>query len=96
MELRKIHKSKERMKLKAEALHLMEVKMYYGESLVWTAAKDTNQSIESFYDTIHNISSNMKNDVNEIRNSVDEIEEVDISKIEENNKGLIDDLLDNL
>ena len=38
----------------------------------------------------------MKNDVNGIRNSLDEIEEVDISKIEENNKGLIDDLLDNL
>ena len=96
MGLRKGNKSKDRMKLKAEALHLMEAKMYYGESVVWSAVKDANVSIDSLYDALNKISRKIANDTKAVHDSLDEIENIDVYDIEKKNAGLIDDLLDNL
>ena len=55
MGLKKSQKSRERMLLKAEALYLMETKMYYGDSLMWTAVKDQKEAINSTQDAVRSI-----------------------------------------
>lgn len=94
MGLRKGKKSRERMLLKAESLYLLEAKMYYGESLMWSAVKDANQSVDSLCEAVQNLSLQIAGDMKAVQGSVNAIAETDVSAIEEQNKGLTADLLD--
>ena len=96
MGLRKGKKSRERMLLKAESLYLLEAKMYYGDQLMWTAVKDAGQSVDSLFEAMQKLSTQITEDMKAAQGSIREIENVDISAIDANNKGLTAELLDNL
>lgn len=96
MGLRKGKKSRERMLLKAESLYLLEAKMYYGDQLMWTAVKDAGQSVDSLFEAMQKLSTQITEDMKAAQGSIREIENVDISAIDANNKGLTAKLLDNL
>ena len=94
MGLRKGKKSRERMLLKAESLYLLETKMYYGESLMWSAVKDANQSVDSLYEAMQRLSVQITDDMKAVQGSISAIAETDMTAIEEQNKGLTAELLD--
>ena len=94
MGLRKGKQMRERMLLKAESLYLHEAKLYYGDKLMWSAAKDAEQSVESLLEAMERVSVQVKEDWKMAQNSLHEIEEVDVSAIERNNNGLIAELLE--
>ena len=96
MGLRKGKKSRERMLLKAESLYLLEAKMYYGDQLMWTAVKDAEQSVDSLFEAMQKLSTQITEDMKAAQGSIREIENVDISAIDANNKGLTAEILDNL
>ena len=96
MELRKGKKSRERMLLKAESLYLLEAKMYYGDQLMWTAVKDAGQSVDSLFEAMQKLTAQITEDMKAAQGSIREIENVDISAIDANNKGLTAEILDNL
>ena len=96
MGLRRGKKSRERMLLKAESLYLLEAKMYYGDQLMWTAVKDAGQSVDSLFEAMQKLSTQITEDMKAAQGSIREIENVDISAIDANNKGLTAELLDNL
>ena len=92
--LRKGKKSRERMLLKAESLYLLEAKMYYGDQLMWTAVKDAGQSVDSLFEAMQKLSTQIAEDMKAAQGSIREIENVDVSAIEANNKGLTTEILD--
>jgi len=94
MGLRKGKKSRERMLLKAEALYLLEAKMYYGDKLMWSAVKDADKSAYSLFEAMQSLSAGVAEDMKAARDSICEIENVDASEIDENNIGLTAELLD--
>ena len=94
MGLRKGKKSRERMLLKAESLYLLEAKMYYGDQLMWTAVQDAGQSVESLFEAIQKLSTQITEDMKATQGSIREIENVDVSAIDANNKGLTAEILD--
>ena len=94
MGLRKGKKSRERMLLKAESLYLLEAKMYYGDQLMWTAVKDADQSVNSLFEAMRSLSTGVTEDLKAVQGSIREIENLDASEIDENNKGLTAELLD--
>ena len=96
MGLRKGKKSRERMLLKAESLYLLEAKMYYGDQLMWTAVKDAGQSVDRLFEAMQKLTAQLTEDVKAAQGSIREIENVDVSTIDANNKGLTAELLDNL
>ena len=96
MGLRKGKKSRKRMLLKAESLYLLEAKMYYGDQLMWTAVKDAEQSVDSLFEAMQKISTQITEDMKAAQGSIREIENIDISAIDANNKGLTAEILDNL
>ena len=96
MGLRKGKKSRERMLLKAESLYLLEAKMYYGDQLMWTAVKDAEQSVDSLFEAMQKLSTQITEDMKAAQGSIREIENIDISAIDANNKGLTAEILDNL
>lgn len=96
MGLRKGKKSRERMLLKAESLYLLEAKMYYGDQLMWTALKDAEQSVDSLFEAMQKLSTQITEDMKAAQGSIREIENIDISAIDANNKGLTAEILDNL
>ena len=94
MGLRKGKRSRERMLLKAQSLYLLETKMYYGDKLMWSAVKDAEQSVDSLFEAMQHLSVEIVSDMKAIQGSVHEIKDVDVCAIEENNEGLVDELLD--
>ena len=94
MGLRKGKKSRERMLLKAESLYLLEAKMYYGDQLMWTAVQDAGQSVDSLFEAMQKLSTQVTKDMKAAQGSIREIENVDISAIDANNKGLTTEILD--
>ena len=94
MGLQKDKKSRERMLLKAETLYLLEAKMYYRESLMWSAVRDASQSIDSLYEAIQHLSVRITGDLKAVKGSTDAIAETDASAMEDHNKGLSAELLD--
>ena len=96
MGLRKGKKSREHMLLKAESLYLLEAKMYYGDQLMWTAVKDAEQSVDSLFEAMQKLSTQITEDMKAAQGSIREIENIDISAIDTNNKGLTAEILDNL
>ena len=94
MGLRKGKRSRERMLLKAQSLYLLETKMYYGDKLMWSAVKDAEQSVDSLFEAMQHLSVEIVSDMKAIQGSIHEIKDVDVCAIEENNEGLVDELLD--
>lgn len=94
MGLRKGKKSRERMLLKAESLYLLEAKMYYGDQLMWSAVKDAGQSVDSLFEAMQNLSTQITEDMKAAQGSIREIENIDISAIDANNKELTTEILD--
>lgn len=94
MGLRKGKKSRERMLLKAESLYLLEAKMYYGDQLMWTAVQDAGQSVDSLFEAMQKLSTQIVDDMKTAQGSIREIENIDISAIDANNKGLTTEILD--
>ena len=94
MGLRKGKKSRERMLLKAESLYLLEAKMYYGDQLMWTAVKDAGQSVDSLFEAMQKLSTQITEDMKAAQGSIREIENIDVSAIDANNKGLTTEILD--
>ena len=94
MGLRKGKKSRERMLLKAESLYLLEAKMYYGDQLMWTAVQDAGQSVDSLFEAMQKLSTQIAEDMKAAQGSIREIENVDVSAIDANNKDLTTEILD--
>lgn len=89
-------KTKEQMKLQNECLYLMGAKMYHGETLVWTAAKDADESISALYKAMEEASANMLEDMTITKKKLTEIKELDVASVDVKNPGLTDELLDAL
>lgn len=94
MGLRKGKKSRERMLLKAESLYLLEAKMYYGDQLMWTAVKDAGQSVDRLFEAMQKLTAQITEDMKAAQGSIREIENVDVSAIDANNKDLTTEILD--
>ena len=94
MRLRKGKKSRERMLLKAESLYLLEAKMYYGDNLMWTAVKDAGQSVDRLFEAMQKLTAQITEDMKAAQSSIREIENVDVSAIDANNKDLTTEILD--
>ena len=94
MGLRKGKKSRERMLLKAESLYLLEAKMYYGDQLMWSAVKDAGQSVDSLFEAMQKLSTQITEDMKAAQGSIREIKNIDISAIDANNKELTTEILD--
>ena len=82
------------MLLKAESLYLLETKMYFGDKLMWSACKDTDKSINTFFETMQQLTAQIAGDVDSINNSFKEITSIDGSEIDKNNQGLNKEVLD--
>lgn len=94
MGLQRGHKSQERLLLMAEALYLTEAKVYYGEALVWTAAKDATESIDKLYAAMRELSHQIEEDVKAIEFSAAAVHDLDAVAIDEHNPGLRKSILD--
>ena len=94
MGLRKGKKSRERMLLKAESLYLLEAKMYYGDQLMWMAVKDAGQSVDRLFEAMQKLTAQITEDMKAAQGSIREIENVDVSAIDANNKDLTTEILD--
>ena len=94
MGLRKGKKSRERMLLKAESLYLLEAKMYYGDKLMWAAVQDAGQSVDSLFEAMQKLSTQVTEDMKAAQGSIREIENIDVSAIDANNKGLTTEIFD--
>ena len=94
MNMRKNKIIKERMELNNELLYLMKTKIIIGEKNIWVAAEETEKSIAKLLTIIEKTKIIIDNDISEIYLDIDEIEDINLSKIEENNFGLINELLD--
>ena len=88
------YKTKARITLKAQALCLMDAKLYYGESLIWTAVKNTNLSINSLYEAIDHTISEIISVKSDIDGAIERIEEIDVCAVDEKNPGLRKSLLE--
>ena len=84
----------EQLLLKNQALCLMQAKLYHGETLLWQAQKDANQSISTLFDAIEQNSTQIMQDLNDSQECAEEIKKIDLQKAEEQNAGLLDDIFD--
>ena len=87
---------KEIAKLKSVSLCLYNAKLFKGETLLWEAAKNADDAYESLQETIRTLAIQTTNDLNELQSSVCNINKIDTKEIENNNPGLLNDLLENL
>lgn len=93
-EFKKGIEERELLRLKNNALCLMQAKLYHGESLLWQAQKDANQSIGSLINVIEQNLPQILQDVKATQESVEQIEKLDLEKVEQHNEGLLNDVLD--
>lgn len=94
MGIKKGIEERELLRLKNNALCLMQAKLYHGESLLWQAQKDVNQSIGSLINAIEQNLPQILQDVKATQESVEQIEKLDLEKVEQHNEGLLNDVLD--
>ena len=87
-------KESELTHLKNQALCLMNAKLYYGETLLWQAQKDANQSIGALFDALEQNSAQIMQDLNDSQESAEEIKKIDLQKADKQNAGLLDDIFD--
>jgi len=89
-------KTKEQFKLQNECLYLMGAKMYHGEALVWTAAKDADESVAAFFEVMNDVSAKIYIDMAATKKKLNEIKQLDVASVDKKNPGLTDELLDAL
>ena len=89
-------KTKEQLKLQNECLYLLNAKMYHGEALVWTAAKDADESIGAFYESLQKVFMQVSGDMEMTKENLNALKQLDVSAVEDKNPGLTDALLDAL
>jgi hypothetical protein len=89
-------KTKEQLKLQNECLYLLNAKMYHGEVLVWTAAKDADESIGAFYESLQKVFMQVSSDMEMTKENLNALKQLDVSAVEDKNPGLTDALLDAL
>ena len=89
-------KTKEQLKLQNECLYLLNAKMYHGEVLVWTAAKDADESIGAFYESLQKVFMQVSSDMEMTKKNLNALKQLDVSAVEDKNPGLTDALLDAL
>lgn len=91
---KKRKRTKEQMKLQVEYLQLISAKLYHGESLLWAAAKDADESISYLYEAMDKVASELWLNMSATRDKFTAIEQLDVAAIEAKNPGLTDELLD--
>lgn len=89
-------KTKEQLKLQNECLFLMGAKMYHGDALVWTAAKDADASLNAFFEAMSNVSAQIYADMEITKKNLSEIKRLNVASVDVKNPGLTDELLDAL
>ena len=89
-------KTKEQLKLQNECLFLMGAKMYHGDALVWTAAKDADASLNAFFEAMSNVSAQIYADMEITKKNLSEIKRLNVASVNAKNPGLTDELLDAL
>lgn len=93
MGMKKSRKLKEKMKLKNEALYLSGAKLYSGEVLIWSAVKDVDVSVDSFYEALNKCTLRVYKDMAVAQESISQIENLDVTLLETKNKNLTEDIL---
>ena len=61
---------------------------------MWTAVKDAGQSVDRLFEAMQKLTAQITEDMKAAQGSIREIENVDISAIDANNKGLTTEILD--
>lgn len=89
-------KTKEQLKLQNECLFLMGAKMYHGDALVWTAAKDADASLNAFFEAMSNVSAQIYADMEITKKNLSEIKRLNVASVDAKNPGLTDELLNAL
>lgn len=85
---------KERMKFKAERNMLQTAKLFYMQKGMWIEAVDTEKAINDMYATAEKSMVYFAESWNSIAESLENIQDIDISQVEKNNPGLVDELKD--
>lgn len=85
---------KERMKCKAERNMLQTAKLFYMQEGMWIEAVDTEKSINDMYATAEKSMVYFAESWNSIAESLENIQDIDLSQVEKNNPGLVDELKD--
>lgn len=85
---------KERMKCKAEHNMLQAAKLFYMQEGMWIEAVDTEKAINDMYATAEKSMVYFAESWNSIAESLENIQNIDISQVEKNNPGLVDELKD--
>ena len=85
---------KERMKCKAEHNMLQAAKLFYMQEGMWIEAVDTEKAINDMYATAEKSMVYFAESWNSIAESLENIQNIDISQVEKNNLGLVDELKD--
>ena len=73
---------------------MTEAKVYYGEALVWTAAKDATESIDTLYAAMRELSHQIEEGVKAIEAGAAAVHDLDVVSIDEHNPGLRKSILD--
>lgn len=85
---------KERMECKAEHNMLQTAKLFYMQEGMWIEAVDTEKAINDMYATAEKSMVYFAESWNSIAESLENIQNIDISQVEKNNPGLVDELKD--
>lgn len=93
MGMKKSRKLKEKMKLKNEALYLSGAKLYSGETLIWSAIKDVDVSVDSLYEALNKCTLRVYKDMATAQESISQIDNLDVTLLETKNKNLAEDIL---
>lgn len=83
---------KERLQYRCENSILQNAKIYYLQEEMWIEAIDTQKAINELCDITEKTMLYFVESCNEIKASLDKIQNIDTAKIEKNNPGLISDL----
>lgn len=83
---------KERLQYRCENSILQNTKIFYLQEEMWIEAIDTQKAINELCDITEKTMLYFVESCNEIKTSLDKIQNIDTAKIEKNNPGLISDL----
>lgn len=85
---------KKRMRYRNENEMLQTAKIYYLQENMWIEVEDTEKSLDELYKTAEKSFAHFISSWNDIEESLENIQKIDIEKIEEKNPNLIQDLRD--
>lgn len=91
---KKRKRTKKQMILMNEFLQRSSAKLYHGASLLWSAAKDVDESIARLYEAMDRIAFDLHFNPPLLKDNGAQMEQIDVAAIELNNPGLTKELLD--